>query len=198
MTLPLLLTVLAALHAPNANPDTFWVLAQKGADAQPIRGALIAEDATHYHVRVEGGELWLEKATVQRVEKDDLTVEAIQQKEQEKKQKDAAPAPVADTAEAAAKPAEAQAVEAAEAGGDPAKPAAQPAEPAPAASNEAQDPAAEAVIAEMVVRYDPVLHRINGGAAMQAAMRIDELRLAYQRTRSPELRKELRRARRGR
>lgn len=193
MTLPLLLTVLASLHAPNANPDTFWVLAQKGAEAQPIRGALVAEDATHYHVRVEGGELWLEKAMVQRVEKDDLTVEAIQQREQEKRQKAAEPAPAA--AEATAQPTEARAVEAA--GGEPAK-AEKPTEPKPAPAAQPEPLAPQEPATEEGPRYDPILHRMNGGASLQAALRLEELRVAYRQTRSPELRKELRRARRGR
>ncbi len=193
MTLSLLLTVLAALSTPNANPDTFWVLAQKGSEAQPIRGALIAEDATHYHVRVEGGELWLEKAMVQRVEKDDLTVEAIQQKEQEKRQKAAEPAPAA--AEATTQPAEARAVEAA--GGEHAK-AEKPTEPKPAPAAQPEPLATQESATEEGPRYDPILHRINGTAAMQASMRLEELRVAYRQTRSPELRKELRRARRGR
>ena len=192
MMLPLLVVVLAGSLQPANAPDTFWVLAanhQKDDKPEPIRGALLGEDATHYHVRVEGGELWIEKALVQRVEKDELTVEAIQQKEQQKR--DAAKAepvsqPAAEAATAAsdatAKPAEAAA----------AKKEAEAA-PTPAA-------AADASVAtdEAAPRYDPVLHRMTGSAMASARERLEELRAAYRATRSPMLRKELRRARRDR
>ena len=184
MMLPLLLSVFAAAHGHAASPDTFWVLpakSQKDAEAEPIRGALIAEDATHYHVRVEGGELWIEKKLVQRVEKDALTVEEIAKKEQEKRAAKTEPTPEA-------KPVEASPVEAAT-------------KPAQASAAEATTPVAEAAAdaapAAETPRYDPVLHRMSGTNGAAAAQRIAELREAYRITRSQETRKELRRARRG-
>lgn len=192
MMLPLLLSVLAAAHSPATSPDTFWVLpakSPKDAQAEPIRGALIAEDATHYHVRVEGGELWIEKNLVQRVEKDALTVEDIAKKEQEKRAAKPEPVAEAKAVEAATKPGDAAPAEAT-------APAAKPAEdPAPAAAT--QDPVVEEP------SYDPVLHRLTGSRATEIAQRseiaqrIAELREAYRATRSLDARKELRRARRG-
>lgn len=182
MILPLLLSVLATAHGHAASPDTFWVLpakSQKDAKAEPIRGALIAEDATHYHVRVEGGELWIEKKLVQRVEKDALTVEEIAKKEQEKRDSKTDSATEATAVEAATKPAEAAPSEAT-------TPAAEPAAEAAPQQDAADTP-----------RYDPVLHRMSGTSGATAAQRIAELREAYRITRSQETRKELRRARRG-
>lgn len=186
MILPLLLSVLATAHGQPASPDTFWVLpakSPKDAQAEPIRGALIAEDATHYHVRVEGGELWIEKKLVQRVEKDALTVEEIAKKEQEKRDSKTESATEPTAVEAATKPAEAAPSEAA-------TPAAEPAADAAPATAPQQD-------AADTPRYDPVLHRMSGTSGATSAQRIAELREAYRITRSQETRKELRRARRG-
>lgn len=188
MMLPLLFA--AALSCSHAAPDTFWVLAKKDSKAEPeaIRGALLDESASHYHVRVEGGELWLEKALVQRVEKDDLTVDAIQKLEQDKREK------------AKAQPAEAGATEAAAEKGEASKPQdavvgeaapAVPADTQPEAVPAAQEPKDEGP------RYDPVLHRMTGGRSAADARRIEQLREEYRATRSQETRKELRRARRG-
>ena len=187
MMLPLLVVVLAGALQPANAPDTFWVLAanhQKDDKPEPIRGALLGEDATHYHVRVEGGELWIEKALVQRVEKDELTAEAIQQKEQQKR--DAAKAIEASEPARELKN-EAVAAEAAAAKKEPA------AEPKPAAQ-----PEASATTNDVAPRYDPVLHRMTNAELARASERLVELREAYRATRSPMLRKELRRARRDR
>lgn len=186
MMLPLLFSVLATAHSHAASPDTFWVLpanSQKDTQAEPIRGALIDEDATHFHVRVEGGELWIEKKLVQRVEKDALTVEEIAKKEQEKRAIKPEPTPEAKTAEAATRPAEAAPAEATAPAVEPASDAAPAAEPQQRAEEQP--------------RFDPVLGRMTGTRAAEAAQRIAELREAYRATRSQETRKELRRARRG-
>jgi hypothetical protein len=192
MMLPLLVVVLAGSLQPANAPDTFWVLAanhQKDDKPEPIRGALLGEDATHYHVRVEGGELWIEKALVQRVEKDELTAEAIQQKEQQKRdaaKAEPAPQPAAEAtaapSDATAKPAEAAATK----------------KEAEATATPAEPDAAIAGIDDFGPRYDPVLHRMTGSAMASARERLEELRAAYRQTRSPMLRKELRRARRDR
>lgn len=191
MMLPLLLSVLAAAHGHATSPDTFWVLpakSPKDAQAEPIRGALIAEDATHYQVRVEGGELWIEKKLVQRIEKDALTVEEIAKKELEKRAAKKEPTPEANpdassAAEAMTKPAQSAPVEATTPVAEPVVDAAPAAEPQQSAVD--------------MPRYDPVLHRMSGTDGAVASQRIAELREAYRITRSQETRKELRRARRG-
>lgn len=80
----LAVTLCALCCAVPAKADTFWFAepsSQPDAEANAVRdcvrGVLLAEDATHYTVRVVGGELTLAKKSVVRVEKDDLTVEAI-------------------------------------------------------------------------------------------------------------------------
>lgn len=81
----LLAAVVCALCcAVPAKADTFWFAepssqaeAEANAVRDCVRGALLSEDADHYVVRVVGGEITLAKKSVVRVEKDDLTVEAI-------------------------------------------------------------------------------------------------------------------------
>src|SRR5678816_1351488 len=67
-----------------AKADKFWFsdpAAQKDAveNSSPdyIQGVLLSEDADGYHIRVAGGELVLAKKLVFKVEKDDMTVDAI-------------------------------------------------------------------------------------------------------------------------
>ena len=67
------------------------------------------------------------------------------------------------------------------------------AEPTPAAQ-----PEASATTNDVAPRYDPVLHRMTNAELARASERLVELREAYRATRSPMLRKELRRARRDR
>lgn len=77
------LTACALLFALPAKADKFWLsdpAAQKNAEATSpdiLEGVLLAEDADGYHIRVVGGELVLAKKLVFKIEKDDLTVEAI-------------------------------------------------------------------------------------------------------------------------
>ena len=75
------LTAAALLLALPAKADKFWL---SDPDAQPegssphvIEGVLLAEDANEYHIRIVGGELVLAKSAVFKVEKDDLSVDAI-------------------------------------------------------------------------------------------------------------------------
>lgn len=76
------LTACALLFALPAKADKFWLsdpAAQKEAGAAPdlIHGVLLAEDAANYHIRIVGGEVVLSKKVVFKVEKDDLSVDAI-------------------------------------------------------------------------------------------------------------------------
>ena len=75
----------AALFAPLAHADKFYLgsaddAAKMAEDSSPnmISGVLLKEDDTFYTLRVEGGEMQLQKALVYKVEKDTLTVAAIE------------------------------------------------------------------------------------------------------------------------
>lgn len=85
--LPLLAA--AALFAAPAKADKFWMSdpeaqqnAPEGSVPDYIEGVLLSEDETTYTVRVEGGELVLQKEDVFKVEKDDLTAESIREAEE--------------------------------------------------------------------------------------------------------------------
>ncbi len=87
------LAVLCALFAAlPAKADTFWFAepsstpeAADNAVRDCVRGVLLSEDKDAYVVRVVGGELTIAKSSVVRVEKDDLTVEAIAKAEADAK-----------------------------------------------------------------------------------------------------------------
>ncbi len=87
------LAVLCALFAAlPAKADTFWFAepsstpeAADNAVRDCLRGVLVSEDAANYVVRVVGGEMTIAKSSVVRIEKDDLTVEAIAKSEAEAK-----------------------------------------------------------------------------------------------------------------
>lgn len=87
------LAVLCALFAAlPAKADTFWFAepssAPEAADnavRDCVRGVLLSEDKDVYVVRVVGGEMTIAKSSVVRVEKDDLTVEAIAKAEADAK-----------------------------------------------------------------------------------------------------------------
>jgi hypothetical protein len=80
-TLPLV--AVALLLAVPAKADKFWLSDPAAKDAAPgstpnvIDGVLLAEDATSYHIRIVGGEIVLPKKAVFKVEKDDLSLDAI-------------------------------------------------------------------------------------------------------------------------
>ena len=83
----------ALLFTPLAHADKFWLgtetpqeKAVDGNRPDCIEGVVLDQDADTWHLRVAGGELWLQKARVSRVEADGLTVAALEQQE-----KDAAP-----------------------------------------------------------------------------------------------------------
>ena len=89
--LPLIAGVL--LICAPAKADKFWLSDPKAAQNAPagsspnfIEGVLIDENREEYHVRVSGGELVLRKTSVFKVEKDDLSLEAIVKAEIDSKQ----------------------------------------------------------------------------------------------------------------
>ena len=89
-TIPLLLLVVATL-APAAKADRFWL---ENPDKNPdgsavIDGVLLGEDPKQYHIRVVGGELWLDKVRVAKVEKTMLTVDEVLKAEAASAQKQA-------------------------------------------------------------------------------------------------------------
>lgn len=85
------LAVAAALLCPVAKADKFHLgspetrakLAE-GSAPDVIEGVLLSEDAEFFHVRVVGGEVMLRKQLVTKVEKDDLTLDAIVKRERDR------------------------------------------------------------------------------------------------------------------
>ncbi|MFT4840109.1 MAG: hypothetical protein ACI8UD_001417 [Planctomycetota bacterium] len=89
--LPLIAGVL--LICAPAKADKFWLTDPKseqntaaGSSPNLIQGVLVAEDDDGYHVRTEGGEILLPKSSVFKIEKDDLTIDAIVKAEKDAKQ----------------------------------------------------------------------------------------------------------------
>lgn len=87
------LTALAVL-APAAHADRFYVgdpkRDQADGQAEFVHGVLLREQEGQYVIRVVGGEMWLDKARVHRIEKDDLTIARVEQLEREEAEKVAA------------------------------------------------------------------------------------------------------------
>ena len=88
--LPLILGALVL--AVPAKADKFWLSdpaeqekAAPGSAPDVVHGVLLLEDEAGYHVRVVGGEVVLPKASVFRVDSDDLTLEAVTAAEAESK-----------------------------------------------------------------------------------------------------------------
>lgn len=184
----LLLSVLTGV----GQPDKFWLddgPAKAGGEPLPLRvveGVLLDEDATSYHLRVEGGEVWLPKNQVVKVEKDGLTTAQIEQKERAAAEQRAR-AQAARAAEAAA----AMRGHATEAAATPA-PTEPPAAPAPLTP--AIEPAPPTVVP--TAHYDPVLHVHRSGAPTPEAELMRDLEVAYKLTRDRDYLKVLRRLRR--
>lgn len=192
MQIPLLLA-LGLLLQPSAAPDKFWTSmppdgAIEGQKPSFVEGVLLDEDATHYHVRVAGGEVWIAKARVVRVEKDDLTVEAIAAAEQAAKDARKADAPSEPNAgEAAPKADPVAAVEA-------------DAKPQVATPVEATAPPIEPVPAEDVAepRFDPIRGRFGPSTAGARSAQLRELEATYAATKDRDVLKQLRQLRRMR
>ncbi|MCA8977226.1 MAG: hypothetical protein KDC98_21065 [Planctomycetes bacterium] len=81
MRIPLLLCA-AALLSPVAKADKFWLSdpqakVAEGSAPDVLLGVLLEEDDNGYHIRVVGGEVILPRKRVFKIEKDDLSVDAI-------------------------------------------------------------------------------------------------------------------------
>ena len=80
----------ALVLAVPAKADKFWLSdpdkqeqAAPGSTPDVVEGVLLLEDEAGYHVRVVGGEVVLPKASVFRVDADDMTLEAVTKAEGE-------------------------------------------------------------------------------------------------------------------
>lgn len=84
---PFLVCLAALALAPLAKADKFWLehpdqaSTVEGSLPATIDGVLLEETDTQYRVRTVGGEIWLDKAGVFRVDKDGLTVEQVERTE---------------------------------------------------------------------------------------------------------------------
>lgn len=176
-TLLLLASLWASPHGASSwsSPDKFWFEAPEAAQVEGsapacVEGVLLDETDDAYHVRVVGGEVWLPKAQVVKVEKDRLTIQRIERAEQK-------------AAEDAAKAAAASPPATGEAGLD--EIAAEDAAPP------CCDPQQELAVVEEFVEaapvvppyYDPVLHVLRVDPACSDWTLIRDLELAYEVTR---------------
>ncbi|MBK8098234.1 MAG: hypothetical protein IPK26_14070 [Planctomycetes bacterium] len=177
------LVLAALLLAPAARADKFYLgtaeeakKVAEGSNPTTIEGVLLAETDTHYHIRVVGGEVVLEKKGVFKVEKDAMTVADIVKVEKDLADKSAAEAKARD----ASKP-----VEAAGAGlrGKPVE---------AAVGGEAVADGKPAV--GEPAGFDPVVGKVVGG---DAAL-IDEVEAAWTLTKDRKYLKLLRKLRRAR
>jgi len=175
------LVLLAALAlAPLARADRFWFEAPEQKDRVPgslpavIDGVLLDQTDKQFHVRVVGGEVWLDKARVVRVEKDGLTLEAIAQQEAEHLKASAAAEHEARQARAAEASAHAEHQRPVDATAN-AQPAPQP-----------------APVEESGLVYDPTLHVLRPVRGIPTPELRRELELAYQQTGDREIIKILR------
>ena len=86
----LLIPALCALaFAPTASADKFYFgpepeTAVEGAAPNYIEGVLLREEGDMYVIRVEGGEMTIAKSLVTKIERDELTAEALTQREGDK------------------------------------------------------------------------------------------------------------------
>lgn len=144
--LPLLVCTLL-LQVP-AKADKFWLSdpnapknSAEGSMPNIITGVLIAESDEGYHVRIVGGEVILPKKSVRKIEKDDLSIDAIVKMEKDNAAAQEAANKERQMAQAAARrAADVKAVEAS------AKRAAAPAAPAPAETPAAVAPGFDPVV----------------------------------------------------
>jgi len=184
MSFPTLLML--SLLTLGAQPDKFWLAepdakAVEGSSPRLIEGVLLDQTETQYHVRVEGGEVWLDKKAVVKVDKDALTVEQIATAEQQGHEHRLA------EQRADAKAAEAAAREAS-------------AMPAAAHKSDAAAPAPAVDTAQPMTvlpgHYDPVLDTYVPGPGPTNAELQRDLEFAYEETRDRNLIKLIRMMRR--
>ncbi len=171
----------------SAHADTFWLSdpsAQKnsaeGSVADVIKGVLIAESDEGYHVRIVGGELILPKASVWKIEKDDLSIDTIVKQEKDQADTLAAANREREMAQAAAR--RARAVAAVEASATKAADA-EPVE----ASVPVEEPA-----------FDPVLGVAHEQGTIHQPQLLRDLQLAWSLTQDRRYLKLLRQVRRMR
>ncbi|MBL8734457.1 MAG: hypothetical protein JNN13_18925 [Planctomycetes bacterium] len=182
----LLFPAVALLMALPAKADKFWLSdpadpkVEPGSSPNVIEGVLLAENDDGYHVRVVGGELFLAKKGVFKVEKDSLSLDDIGKAEQQAAEANNAAEHERAAAEAAARRANQVRVAEASARKEAAKVDAAEAEPAPASG-----PAG----------YDPVVGRATG--ASQADL-VRDAQVAWTLTKDRRYLKLLRQLRRMR
>jgi hypothetical protein len=182
------------LFQVSVHADTFWLSdpkqqqdAAEGSAPDVVKGVLIAESDEGYHVRIVGGEVILPKASVWKIEKDDLSIDAIVKMERDRADALAAANREREMAQAAARRARQLAaveasigrVEAAQAA-EATPPAEAPAEAAPASD----------------VEFDPVLGVARDPGRMSQAELLRELQLAWSLTQDRRYLKLLRQMRR--
>ncbi|MBL9079322.1 MAG: hypothetical protein JNL08_17605 [Planctomycetes bacterium] len=179
-----------------AKADKFWLSdpetqkeSAEGSQPNVVVGVLIAESDEGYHVRIVGGELILPKQSVFKIEKDDLSVDAIVELEKKQAEQLAAANREREMAQAADRRArEVRALEATVRKVD----AAARTEPQPAAAPAPADTVP-------VPRFDPVVGVTRpGDAAMSQPELLRELQLAWTLTRDRSYLKLLRQVRRMR
>ncbi len=191
MLIPTLLAGLLLSSGPSAPPDTFWLetgarAGVEGSSPRSIEGVLLDQDEDFYHLRVEGGELWLAKAQVVKIDKNSTTVAAIEAAEKQAHAQRTAAAKAAELARRAA--AEAAAL----------------AEPAAASEavfsgvvlDDVTAAPAETTRVREARHFDPVLGAVRGGHEIGDARLLRDLELAYQLTHDRSYLKLLRKLRR--
>lgn len=179
----------ALLFALPAKADKYWLSdpaaeknAAAGSSPNVIEGVLLAEDADAYHIRVVGGELVLPKKNVVKVEKDELSLDAIVKAETEAAAKLAAQNAEREQAQTASRKArDIQILEAS---------ARRTRSEVAAARAAADAPAPQPA-------FDPVVGVVRGGLGAQQDLMVDA-QLAWQMTRDPRYLKVLRQLRRMR
>lgn len=175
----------AAALQPSLLADRFHLTNQQdaaraaeGSSPDVIEGVLLGEEDGMYRLRVVGGEMWLARSAVQRIEKDALTVADIEARE--KQQSEAASRAGGSTA------------------GTPAEAAARKGDRA-AADTVVPTPAAAPAPAPARIRFDPVLGTMVDPAEFLAdAMLERELSFAYTMTKDRRYIRLLRQLRRTR
>jgi len=184
-SLPLL--VCALLLQVPAKADKFWLSdpnapknSAEGSMPNVITGVLIAESDEGYHVRIVGGEVILPKKAVHKIEKDDLSIDAIAKAEKDGAEARDAANKERQMAEAAAKRArEVKAVEAA------AKRVVETPAPAPVAGADG-----------MAGGFDPVIGVDRSVGGMSAVAMQREVQLAWSLTKDRRYLRVLRQLRR--
>ena len=180
------LVVCSLLLSVPAKADKFWLEdpeshknAAAGSSPAVIEGVLLGEDADNYHVRTVGGEVWLAKKSVVRVDKDGMTVDAIAKAEADAAKANQAADQERQMAQAAERrAAQVKAVEAA------ARREATPVE------------AAAPAPAPIEAAYDPVVDVIPTRAGVTHAELLRDLTLGYELTGRRDILQALRVARR--